>query len=150
MGISQKIPQCDFHNRLTTSTMTFPSAPTEASIDLALATRDLMADLRSAGQITGDSKPFQPRDRTNSCPPSILLLFGLSATGLALRRRCSKTRSFARSARAAKFLGLFGAPTKTSAFFCATLQAFFGSLSLRRPEACPRGRRAARADRSYA
>jgi len=37
---------------------------TEASIGMALATRDLMADLRSAGQITGGPKPFQPRDRT--------------------------------------------------------------------------------------
>ena len=38
---------------------------TEASIGMALATRDLMADLRSAGQITGGPKPFQPRDRGN-------------------------------------------------------------------------------------
>ncbi len=37
---------------------------TEDSIGMALATRDLMADLRSAGQITGGPKPFQPRDRT--------------------------------------------------------------------------------------
>ncbi len=37
---------------------------TEASIGMALATRDLMTDLRSAGQITGGPKPFQPRDRT--------------------------------------------------------------------------------------
>ena len=36
---------------------------TEASIGMALATRDLMADLRSAGQITGGPKPLQPRDR---------------------------------------------------------------------------------------
>ncbi len=38
---------------------------TEASIGMALATRDLMADLRSAGQTTGGPKPFQPRDRAN-------------------------------------------------------------------------------------
>ena len=37
---------------------------TEDSIGMALATRDLMADLRSAGQITGGPKPLQPRDRT--------------------------------------------------------------------------------------
>ncbi len=36
---------------------------TEDSIGMALATRDLMADLRSAGQMTGGPKPFQPRDR---------------------------------------------------------------------------------------
>lgn len=36
----------------------------EASIGLALATRDLMADLRSAGAVTGGPKPFSPRDRS--------------------------------------------------------------------------------------
>jgi uncharacterized protein YaiI (UPF0178 family) len=40
-------------------------ALTDASIGMALATRDLMADLRSAGQVTGGPKPFQPRDRAN-------------------------------------------------------------------------------------
>ena len=38
---------------------------TEASIGMALATRNLMEDLRSAGQITSGPKPFQPRDRSN-------------------------------------------------------------------------------------
>lgn len=38
---------------------------TEASIGMALATRNLMDDLRSAGQITGGPKPFHPRDRSN-------------------------------------------------------------------------------------
>lgn len=38
---------------------------TESSIGMALATRNLMDDLRSAGQITGGPKPFQPRDRSN-------------------------------------------------------------------------------------
>ncbi len=38
---------------------------TEESIGMALATRDLMADLRSAGQITGGPKPFQQRDRAS-------------------------------------------------------------------------------------
>ncbi len=38
---------------------------TEASIGMALATRNLLDDLRSAGQITGGPKPFQPRDRSN-------------------------------------------------------------------------------------
>ncbi len=37
---------------------------TETSIGMALATRNLMEDLRSAGQITGGPKPFQPRDRS--------------------------------------------------------------------------------------
>lgn len=34
-----------------------------ASIGMALATRDLMDDLRSAGAITGGPRPFAPRDR---------------------------------------------------------------------------------------
>jgi uncharacterized protein YaiI (UPF0178 family) len=37
---------------------------TEGSIGMALATRNLMEDLRSAGQITGGPKPFQARDRS--------------------------------------------------------------------------------------
>lgn len=34
-----------------------------ASIGMALATRDLMEDLRSAGATTGGPRPFGPRDR---------------------------------------------------------------------------------------
>ena len=34
------------------------------SIGLALATRNLLHDLRSAGAITGGPKPFEPRDRS--------------------------------------------------------------------------------------
>jgi len=37
---------------------------TEDSIGLALATRNLMDDLRSAGAVTGGPKPFSPRDRS--------------------------------------------------------------------------------------
>jgi hypothetical protein len=36
----------------------------EASIGMALATRNLMHDLRSAGQTTGGPKPFAKRDRS--------------------------------------------------------------------------------------
>jgi uncharacterized protein len=39
-------------------------ALTEDSIGMALATRDLLADLRSAGQMTGGPKPLQARDRS--------------------------------------------------------------------------------------
>lgn len=39
-------------------------AHTEATIGATLATRNLMDDLRSAGQITGGPKPFSPRDRS--------------------------------------------------------------------------------------
>jgi len=37
----------------------------EASIGNALATRNLMDALRSAGEITGGPKPFAPRDRSS-------------------------------------------------------------------------------------
>ena len=37
---------------------------TEASIGMALATRNLHDDLRSAGEVTGGPKPFSPRDRS--------------------------------------------------------------------------------------
>ena len=37
---------------------------TEASVGMALATRNLMQDLRAAGEITGGPKPFSPRDRS--------------------------------------------------------------------------------------
>ncbi|MFC7396819.1 YaiI/YqxD family protein [Chelatococcus sp. GCM10030263] len=37
---------------------------TEDSIGMALATRNLMADLRSAGAVTGGPKPFSARDRS--------------------------------------------------------------------------------------
>jgi uncharacterized protein len=37
---------------------------TEADIGMAVAMRDLMTDLRSAGQTTGGPPPFAPRDRS--------------------------------------------------------------------------------------
>jgi uncharacterized protein len=37
---------------------------TEEAIGMALATRNLMDSLRSAGEITGGPKPFAPRDRS--------------------------------------------------------------------------------------
>ncbi len=36
----------------------------DASIGMALATRNLMDQLRSAGEITGGPKPFTPKDRS--------------------------------------------------------------------------------------
>jgi uncharacterized protein YaiI (UPF0178 family) len=36
----------------------------EASIGMALATRNLMEDLRAMGDITGGPKPFSPKDRS--------------------------------------------------------------------------------------
>ncbi len=37
---------------------------TEANIGQALATRDLMSELREAGTVTGGPPPFQKRDRS--------------------------------------------------------------------------------------
>jgi uncharacterized protein YaiI (UPF0178 family) len=37
---------------------------TEDAIGMALATRNLMDQLRSAGEITGGPKPFAPKDRS--------------------------------------------------------------------------------------
>ncbi len=37
---------------------------TEESIGMTLATRNLMTDLREAGQVTGGPKPFSARDRS--------------------------------------------------------------------------------------
>lgn len=37
---------------------------TDSSVGLALATRNLMQDLREAGAITGGPRPFSPRDRS--------------------------------------------------------------------------------------
>lgn len=37
---------------------------TEASIGMALATRDLMDNLRAGGEVIGGPKPFTPRDRS--------------------------------------------------------------------------------------
>lgn len=55
---------------------------TDASIGMALATRDLMADLRSAGQITGGPKPFQPRDRTRFLSALDLAIVRLKRDGV--------------------------------------------------------------------
>ncbi len=37
---------------------------TQESIGMTLATRNLMTDLRSAGEVTGGPRPFSPRDRS--------------------------------------------------------------------------------------
>lgn len=54
---------------------------TEESIGMALATRNLMDDLRSAGQITGGPKPFQPRDRSNFLSALDLAIVRLKRAG---------------------------------------------------------------------
>ncbi len=54
---------------------------TEASIGMALATRNLMEDLRSAGQITGGPKPFQPSDRSKFLSTLDLVIVRLKRDG---------------------------------------------------------------------
>jgi len=56
-------------------------ALTEASIGMALATRNLMTDLRSAGQITGGPRPFSPRDRSNFLSALDLTIVRLKRSG---------------------------------------------------------------------
>lgn len=55
----------------------------EASIGIALATRNLMDELRSAGQTTGGPKPFEPRDRSNFLSSLDLVIVRLKREGFA-------------------------------------------------------------------
>ena len=56
---------------------------TEASIGDALATRNLMDGLRSAGEITGGPRPFAPRDRSAFLSALDLAIQRLRRRGLA-------------------------------------------------------------------
>ncbi len=55
---------------------------TEASIGMALATRNLMDDLRSQGAITGGPAPFSPRDRSAFLSALDLAIVRLKRQGL--------------------------------------------------------------------
>jgi uncharacterized protein YaiI (UPF0178 family) len=54
---------------------------TEASIGMALATRDLMADLRASGAVTDGPKPFSPRDRSSFLSALDLAIVRLKRAG---------------------------------------------------------------------
>ena len=54
---------------------------TEASIGLTLATRDLLHDLRSAGEVTGGPRPFSPRDRSSFLSALELAIVRLKRAG---------------------------------------------------------------------
>jgi uncharacterized protein YaiI (UPF0178 family) len=54
---------------------------TEASIGMTLATRNLMDDLRSAGQITGGPRPFAAKDRSAFLSALDLALVRLKRAG---------------------------------------------------------------------
>lgn len=56
-----------------------PFAPD--SIGMALATRNLMEDLRSAGAITGGPRPFSPRDRSTFLSALDLAIVRLKRAG---------------------------------------------------------------------
>ena len=55
----------------------------EASIGAALATRNLMEALRSAGEVTGGPRPFAPRDRSAFLSALDLAIQRLKRSGLA-------------------------------------------------------------------
>jgi len=54
---------------------------TEASIGMALATRNLMEDLRASGEITGGPRPFSPRDRSTFLSALDLAIVRLKRAG---------------------------------------------------------------------
>ena len=54
---------------------------TEASIGNTLATRNLMDELRSAGQITGGPRPFSPKDRSSFLSALDLAIVRLKRAG---------------------------------------------------------------------
>jgi uncharacterized protein YaiI (UPF0178 family) len=54
---------------------------TESSIGMALATRNLMDELRSAGAITGGPKPFSARDRSSFLSALDLAIVRLKRAG---------------------------------------------------------------------
>jgi uncharacterized protein len=56
---------------------------TEASIGMVLATRNLMDQLRSAGEITGGPRPFAPKDRSAFLSALDLILERLKRAGFA-------------------------------------------------------------------
>jgi len=60
---------------------------TEASIGMTLATRNLMDDLRSSGQITGGPKPFAARDRSAFLSALDLAIMRLKRAGFATTNR---------------------------------------------------------------
>lgn len=55
---------------------------TEASIGMALATRNLMDDLRGSGEITGGPRPFAPKDRSAFLQALDLAIVRLKRAGL--------------------------------------------------------------------
>lgn len=57
-------------------------AHTEQSIGAVLATRNLMDELRSAGQITGGPRPFSPKDRSSFLSALDLAIVRLERAGL--------------------------------------------------------------------
>jgi uncharacterized protein len=56
---------------------------TEASVGMALATRNLMQDLREAGAVTGGPKPFSARDRSTFLSALDLAVVRLKRAGFA-------------------------------------------------------------------
>jgi uncharacterized protein YaiI (UPF0178 family) len=57
----------------------------EASIGMTLATRNLMDDLRSSGQITGGPRPFTPKDRSAFLSALDLAIVRLKRAGFGIQ-----------------------------------------------------------------
>jgi uncharacterized protein YaiI (UPF0178 family) len=56
---------------------------TESSIGMALATRNLMEDLRAMGEVSGGPKPFSPKDRSAFLSALDLAIVRLKRAGFA-------------------------------------------------------------------
>jgi uncharacterized protein YaiI (UPF0178 family) len=79
--ITQDIPLADRAVKAGAEVIGNTGRPfTAATIGMALATRNLMDDLRSAGQTTRGPKPFSPKDRSE-------FLMALDKTVNALKRK---------------------------------------------------------------
>ena len=65
---------------------------TENSVGMALATRDLLHDLRAAGAVTGGPKPFSPRDRSAFLSALDQAIVRLKRSGFAGSGSAGRTR----------------------------------------------------------
>jgi uncharacterized protein YaiI (UPF0178 family) len=81
--ITADIPLADRSLKAGASVIGNTGVPfTNASIGMAMASRELMSNLRAMGEITGGPKPMSPRDRSR-------FLSALDETVQKLRRRSS-------------------------------------------------------------
>ncbi len=89
----------------------------ESSIGMTLATRNLMDQLRSAGEITGGPKPFSPKDRS-------AFLGSLDREIVRLKRARLRLESCRQSFRLA---GTLPPPSASLAMTCLCSQIFISA-----------------------